>query len=331
MPIDIFFLPEVSKAEKQSVLNFVSLWQSKEKYVTLSTSGSTGLPKTINVLKKAMVASAEVTGQFFNFNSDFTLLLNLSSTYIAGMMQIVRALECGAKLVVAPVCSNPLMYINQQIDFAAFVPLQVSAILEDKITRKNYQQIRHVIIGGAPINSDLFNNISSLSNNSYATFGMTETVSHIALKKIERLNDLYRALPNISFKTAEDDCLVIHAPSILEQPIVTTDVVELIDEHSFKWLGRADFVINSGGVKILPEVVENKIAPFISSNFYITGETDELLGKKVVLFIEGSSYTKKKLELLEINMRRVLEKFEVPKAIYFKKAFERTGSGKLKR
>lgn len=331
MLTDIIFLPEVPETQKQAVLDFVSLWQSDEKHITVYTSGSTGLPKSINVLKKVMVASANTTNQFFNFNSDFTILLNLSATYIAGMMQIVRAIECELKLVVAPVCSNPLSFVHQPIDFAAFVPLQVSSILSDKNARVKYEQIKNVIIGGAPINDQLFNDISILSNHSYATFGMTETVSHIALKKIEKYNDYYIALPNVSFDKTEQDCLVINAPSISDTTIITTDRVDLKDKNSFKWLGRADFVINSGGIKIQPEEVERKIAKFISSAFYISKERDEFLGDKVVLIIEGQPYSNEKTEGLKAKLLSELSKFEVPKVIGFKREFQRTHTGKIKR
>jgi O-succinylbenzoic acid--CoA ligase len=325
----IIFSSAVSSAEKKAVTDFVDEWKSEEATISIFTSGSTGPPKKVQIEKSAMVASAIATGTFFKFEKKQKILLCLSANYIAGMMQIVRAIVFEMSLYVVPVSSNPLREFNEEIDFAAFVPLQVKAILADVRTKERYENIKHVIIGGAPISTDLFADICHLKNMSFATFGMTETVSHIALKYISRENDFYQALPDISFGQSNNDTLIIYAKRITKDPIFTNDVVALKNSSSFQWLGRADFVINSGGVKLHPEVIESKLATAIKEPFYITKMQDATLGEKVILVIESEPYLPIKRQKIEDMMREILLNYEMPKSIVFQNEFQRSNSGKI--
>ena len=189
---DITFLDDVTEATRQKVLKFVKDWNSNDKWINVRTSGSTGKPKTITLLKQQMKASAQATVSFFNLKAEQTILLALSTDYIAGKMMLIRALEHQLKIIVAPINVNPLdMELEQAIHFSAFVPLQVQTILTNKRSRTNYESISNVIIGGAVINDSLESDLHTLANNNYATFGMTETISHIALRNITKKEKHY--------------------------------------------------------------------------------------------------------------------------------------------
>lgn len=324
---DITFLDDVAAATRQMVLKFVKDWNSKDEWINITTSGSTGKPKAIKLEKSKMKASALATVNYFGLKPNQMLLLALPVNYIAGKMMLIRALEHGLKIIVSPINNNPLnKKIPFKIDFAAFVPLQVQSILNDEKSRKIYASINNVIIGGSVINQQLEQDIQSLSNNNYATFGMTETISHIALRNISKKEQFYTALPNVFFSESINNCLIINAPYVCDKKIITTDSIELLSDKQFIWKGRADFVINSGGIKLHPEEIEKKILPHLPTNrFYVIGIDDEKLGKKLVLKIEGDSTIKLS------DLTDVLSRFELPKQIIFLDKFEQTETGKIKR
>lgn len=327
---DILFLEGVKYSTRQNVLNFVKTWNSKDDYITVSTSGSTGLPKKIKILKSRMRASAHATVKFFDLRAGQTILMALSADYIAGKMLIIRAIENNLKLIIAPLTSNPLnIELNHKIHFSAFVPLQVQTILEHKTSKLNYELIDQVIIGGGEINQLLEKKISELKNSNFATFGMTETISHIALRNITKQENHYTALPNVDFKVNSNDCLIINAPLInSEVDLQTNDIVELLNNKQFIWKGRADFIINSGGIKLNPEVLERKIESLIPNNrFYFKGEKDNLLGEKLILKIEHSSPIN--LQDLEKLLKQKLSKIELPKSIVLVNKFSETKTGKI--
>ncbi|MFK8038452.1 MAG: AMP-binding protein [Crocinitomicaceae bacterium] len=330
MSIKIIFLESVPEIERKAVDSFLKLWNSDAKTITISTSGSTGIPKKIRLTKLAMVQSAKATGHFFNFKPNQKNLLAVSAVYIAGMMQIVRSIVFDLTLYVAPLNSNPLKELKlPKLDFAAFVPLQVEAILKNNSSKLSYEGISNVIIGGAPIHSELNSKIESLSNHSFATFGMTETISHIALREIKNGNDVYQAMPNVSFSNNDEDCLQINAFRISDHLIVTNDRVEILNDHAFKWIGRSDFTINSGGIKIQPELVEKKLNEILTNPYYISGLPDTKLGDKVVLYIESEEYNTEKLKQLTRAMENELDIYEIPKTVIFKSRFNRTSTGKI--
>ena len=232
---------------------------------------------------------------------------------------VVRALELGLDLKVVEPSSNPLNGIKEIIDFSAMVPFQ----LENSLNQLN--KIKTLIIGGGQVSPKLVEKLQIESTQVYETYGMTETLTHVAIKPLNgpNISDLFRALDGIHFEKDDRGCLAIHASALNPVPIVTNDLVELIDENSFRWLGRFDNVINSGGVKIIPELVEAKLLSIIPNNrFFINGESDESLGEKVVLVVEGN--------VIEISFDS-LEKFEKPKEIYFISEFLETESGKIRR
>jgi len=327
---DILFLDGVKQFTRQNVLNFVKTWYSKDDYIIVNTSGSTGTPKSIKILKSRMRASAKATINFFDLKPKQNILMTLSAEYIAGKMLIVRAIENNMTLIVAPLCTNPLLIsLNHKIHFSAFVPMQVQTIIANRISKENYELIDTVIIGGGEINQALEKNLITLKNSNFATFGMTETISHIALRNISNGDKHYTALPNVSFKTNQKNCLLITAPSIYPVPdLETTDVVQLLNSKQFIWKGRSNFIINSGGIKIHPELLEKKIEHLLPNNrYYFSSLKDNLLGEKLILKIESNSPFN--IQELKTKLNLLLVKFEHPKSIIIINNFEETKTGKV--
>lgn len=326
----IKFLDGVKQSTRQNVLNFVKCWNSKDDYIIVNTSGSTGKPKQIKLKKSQMRASAHATIQFFNLKPGQTILMALSAEYIAGKMLIIRAIESNMDLLIAPLSTNPLLInLNTKVHFSAFVPLQVQTILEHPKSRANYELIDQVIIGGGVINQNLERTLKTLKNSNFATFGMTETISHIALRNITNGEQHYTALPQVSFSINSEHCLLINAPLISStKNLETTDIVDLINETQFIWKGRADFVINSGGLKLHPELLEKKIEHLLPKNrFYFSSEVDTYLGQKLILKIEGDSSFN--ILELEYKLTQIMPKLEQPKAIHLITLFKETQTGKI--
>lgn len=276
-----------NSAETQSDYSkFLDEWNNSVSFVAQQTSGSTGKPKIIRLEKSKMRASAKMTGNFLHLATKKNALLCISPKYIGGKMMIVRALEYDLDLVIGPVTANPLKELTEKIDFAAMVPLQLQTVLEE--SPEKLALIDTIIVGGAPVSAELKAKIPNGKTAIYSTFGMTETVSHIALCPLHEKSETYSAIGDASFSLTPDDRLIIHAPELEIDALVTNDIVHLNNNHSFQWLGRADFVINSGGVKIHPEKVEEALRPFIDTDFIVTGLPDKKLGEKLLLIAEKS-------------------------------------------
>lgn len=289
----------------------------------VQTSGSTGIPKKILISKKAMLNSAQATGEFFNLPAKTKALHCLSSDFIAGKMMWVRALYLGWHLKVVPPQSNPLRDSISVFDFAAMVPLQAQKSLSE------LHRIDKLIIGGGSISYTLEKELLKLKTSVFQTYGMTETLTHIAVKKLtNKATNLYKSLPNVKLSLDARGCLIIDAANISDNTIITNDLVNFHSSTQFEWLGRIDHVINSGGIKLFPEQIEKKLAPYIHKPFIITSVPDILLGEKVILLIESSS---KDLNLQESFIFKTLNKFEIPKEIFFLEAFKYTSNSKIRR
>lgn len=317
---------------------FLLDWISKGPTLEVGTSGSTGTPKTI-VLKKAhMVQSAMATGQYFNLEPGDAALLCLPCSGIAGKMMLVRAMVLGLELDYVQPSSEPLTNLNKTYEFSAMVPLQAEKSLGQLC------QINKLLIGGAPVTFDLRQKLKLVSSDIFETYGMTETITHIAVKKIanehvkssvtqpndQAAETYFEILPNITVTLDDRSCLVIHAPSISDQKVITNDRVELIDASKFRWLGRYDSIINSGGVKLFPEQIEEKLSQIIASRFFVAGAPDNKLGEKLILLVEGKEPSKPDLST-KIRALEGLGKYEKPKEIHFIESFAETVSGKIDR
>ena len=309
---------------KKAVEDFIDEWNNTELYITTRTSGSTGKPKEIRILKSRMEKSAHMTGEFLQLKKNKKAVLCLSPSTIGGKMMIVRAIVLNLELIVIPVDGNPLAHIQADIDFIAMAPLQLYNSLTH--TTDKLKKIPHVIIGGGVISAHVEKKLKNECITIFHTYGMTETISHVAMRKVGLASCPYFTAIGENYFSLHNNLLVIHSPLLDSDSIITNDIVELIDTKNFIFKGRIDFVINSGGIKIHPEAVEQKLESFIQIDFFITGLKDEHLGEKVVLFIESSPYELDKKDLLNY-----VSKYECPKEIYFLKEFVRTESGKINR
>jgi O-succinylbenzoic acid--CoA ligase len=308
------YIKEGDEYEQQLGL-FLLHWFDDSPTIELTTSGTTGLPKKIILPKQALVESAKATGDFFQLDANTKALLCLSTQFIAGKMMVVRALQLGWHLDAVMPSSFPLQKVDKHYDFVAMVPLQVA----NSLAKLN--QIKLVLIGGAPLSTALRDQLIKLGTRAYESYGMTETVTHIAVKPIRE--PYFTALPGVHFSVDNQQCLCISATRITAEPVLTKDVVDLINPTQFAFVGRLDNAINSGGVKLFPELIESKLAQGIPHRFFILGQPDETWGEKVVLVIEAEPYA------LPTTLFDALNKFEKPKEIVFQTPFLETVSGKI--
>lgn len=319
---------------KKDLGAFILAWLSPEDEIVVHTSGSTGIPKPIRHSKQAMVASALATGEFLGLKAGNSALLCLSAKNIAGMMMVVRAMVLKLNLILTPPDGHPLSHIGGKAipDFTAMVPAQVYNSITRTANLKILKQISKLIVGGGEINPALEKQLIALPNSIYASYGMTETITHIALRNVNGANrsDFFRALPGVKLETDERSCLVITVPRIRTEPIATNDLVELKTNNQFRWLGRYDNIINRGGQKIIPEKVERRISALISMRFFIAGYNDEKFGQVPVLILESE-------EITELNKRTLLNQLklalgrEAPTKIFTVAHFSETESGKVDR
>ncbi len=304
--------------------DFLLNWIDKEPTIQVKTSGSTGMPKMIVLEKQHMVNSALATGRFFKLEAGNSALSCLSGAYIAGKMMLVRAMILGLELDWVEPTATPLLGSDKTYDFCAMVPLQ----LENSLGHIN--RIKTLIVGGVPLSRNLKGKTQNVNTEIYETYGMTESISHIALRKVNHGSiDYFKTLTNINVEEDERNCLVIKAPDLNTSPIITNDIVNLISDTAFEWLGRYDNVINSGGVKLIPEQIELKLASILKSRYFVAGIPDEKLGQKLILLIEENNKNNKLLE--KVKSLETLEKYEIPKEILFVKNFVETENGKISR
>jgi O-succinylbenzoic acid--CoA ligase len=307
------------------VKQFITNWFDEKDFTVTKTSGSTGIPKEIKLKKEYLRASARMTGNYFQFKETDTLLLSLPIFGIGGKMIIIRAIEFNCNLIVVSPQYNPLKDLkNRKIKIISLVPYQVNKIIEEDINA--FSNIQNVLVGGAPVGNTLINKLKFLKTNFFETFGMTETYSHIALKNL-KVNSLFKLYDNIRIDT-QNDCLLINAPHLGVQNLLTNDLVHKIDETHFEWIGRKDFIINSGGIKIQPEQIENKLEKIILTPYFISKELDDNFGEIVILIIEGTNINEQAIRKIILKK---LPAFEMPKKIYFLKEFVYTNTHKINR
>lgn len=320
--------PQWEQEHYQVILDYFS----DKNYIETSTSGSTGEPEMIHLLKSNIENSARLTATYFKIRTGGKVLLCLPSKYIAGKMMIIRSLVCGWNLQWIEPSSNPLHNLDSEFDFAAFTPMQIATILQDNDGEK-LKHIKTIIVGGGNVSKDLEEKLSGFSNSIYLTYGMTETISHVAERRLSGKNppNFFQALPGVSFSIDERECLIIKAVHLDNQEFHTNDVVMLTSPMTFRFLGRIDNVINSGGIKVFPEKIERKISHLLTRNFFITKDVDDTLGEKMVMYIEGEPYTESELLQLSSAMKMFLHTYEVPKEFRFILEFDYTETNKIKR
>lgn len=316
--------PNVSDATgyAQDIRDFLEQWHDDNEFIEQATSGSTGAPKTIRIKKEQMLASAKATISHFNIPAEAHCVSLLPAKYIGGKMMLVRAIVGKWKLDVFDPKLNALENIQKNYHFASMIPAQLAEGLE------HADQIDTMLLGGAPVSESLENKVKQLRSKVYLGFGMTETVSHVATRKVG-FDELYSAVEPNRFWMTSDDCLIVKAPHLGIENLETNDIIELEDTKHFKWLGRKDKVINSGGKKLIIEVLEKQLKGLLDLPYYIAKKNDDTFGEIPVLHLESSPLDQRTETLLLSEILHEMDKHAAPKTIVYHKAFNYTPNGKL--
>lgn len=322
------FGPYLENPFQKDILAFASKLVTDTPDVTVWTSGSTGAPKGLTFPKSAVWRSAEATNAFFGLNAESRALLSLPMEYIAGKMMVARALAGGYELISVAPCTNPLTEISREmvIDFAPFTPHQATVMARENPER--LASIGKILLGGSAVGDELRQRLCGIGCEAYIGFGMAETLSHFALARIsESGGPIYHPLKGVRIETDDKNRLVVHRPGILDGALTTNDIIEKV-QGGFRWLGRADNAIITGGVNVFPEQIEQKLAPQIRGGFFVSGLPHETLGREVVLFVEGVEG----VDTIDIDYASAgLGKFEIPRRVVFIERFLYTESGKIRR
>jgi O-succinylbenzoic acid--CoA ligase len=322
LPSLLLELPPAESEFEQLVFDFCQLWRSGAKSFLFYSSGSTGDPKPIHLSREQLYSSAIMTGEWLKLKKGDVALLSLSPSYIAGAMVLVRALVHDLSLILVEPCQNPFLHIPPTpIHLASFVPTQWSTILDSDVDLNLYfKKAKGILLGGASVPDYLRRDFGLPV---YETYGMTETVSHIAFRTWNQSE--FQILPGVQIAQNEENCLLICAPMTENRWIETRDVVEIVESGRFKLTGRLDRIINSGGIKIQPEKIEEVYRTVIDAPLFVAGIPDEFWGQKVVLFVEASQMPLYDEKVVQER----LNSYEVPKQVVCLPAFIKTPSAKI--
>ncbi len=282
-------LPVASRNFRKELFDFLSEWFDARDTLSVHSSGSTGTPKELWVKKERMAASARLTCSFLGLRSGDTALLCMPLKYIAGKMMVVRAWTADLNLLPVTPSGHPLKGLVEAPVFAAMIPMQVCQSLQVPEEKALLQQIKHLLIGGGPINRHLEEQLKGFPHAVWSTYGMTETLSHIALRRLNgpEASEQYTPFDEVHVRLSCQGTLIIHAPHICPEEIITNDVAEINNQNQFRILGRRDNIINSGGIKIQIEQVEEVLKIHLIQPFIVTSAPDKLFGEIVVLLVEG--------------------------------------------
>ncbi len=306
---------------------FLEEWNSASPYVHVKTSGSTGVPKPMLVEKERMRHSARITCDFLGLQPGDKALLCMSVDYIAGKMMVVRAQERQLRLLTVTPSGHPLANLpsfDGPLHFCAMVPMQVYNSLQVPAECERLRQIHHLIIGGGAVDESLSKALSDFPYAVWSTYGMTETLSHIALRRLNgpEASDYYTAFDSVSVSLSEEGCLVIDAPLVSSERLVTNDIAELAGDGRFRILGRKDNVICSGGIKIQAEELERHLRPHLHAPYLVSRRQDAKFGEIVVLLTEGD------LDEARRVCEHLLPKYHQPRAYVHVDLIPLTETGK---
>ena len=307
------------------LFRFLNDWFDPSGEMIVHSSGSTGKPKPMVVKKEFMMQSACITCDYFGLKPKDKILLCMSLNFIAGKMMVVRALVAGLDLYPIEPSGNPLKDTEVAFRFASMVPLQIFNSLQNPVETERLRKIEVLLIGGGSINPMLENALKEFPNAVYASYGMAETLSHIALRRVNGLNASlnFTPLPSVHLFLSEENALIIDAPWACENRLFTNDVAVINTDGSFRILGRKDNVIVTGGLKVQAEALEATLSPYIHVPFAITSLPDLKFGEIIVLVVEQP--------IDESSLAALLPSFQVPKKISVVKTIPRTESGKIDR
>jgi len=297
---------------QQSVAGFIHEWQSGRQQFEVQTSGSTGPPKTIVLEREQLEASARRTLNYFGLQPGDTTLLGISPTTIGGKMMIVRSIIGQLCLLVASPSSDPLQVLEPEetLDFCPMVPLQAQFLLKNR--PEDFKRIRTILFGGAPLSASTEEQLIRFHEQCFLGFGMTETVSHVAIRKLGE--DAYTALSGVSFAVSGHNLVITDTALKIDQ-LQTNDQVNLLDETHFIWLGRTDFVINSGGVKLYPEQIERLLSTIINVPFFIASEPDDTFGEKCIIVVDETTEIPP-LDEIQRYCKKYLGAYTAPRKCY---------------
>ena len=297
--------------------NFLTSWFDENDFILVKTSGSTGTPKEIKLKKIDLISSSKLTADYFNLKPGDKVINCLPVEYIAGKMMLVRSLVLGLDLYLFPVNSSPIKQIQKNYDLIAFTPMQ----LENSILF--IDRIKNVLVGGSAVNENLKQKILNINTNVYETYGMTETITHVAVRNLSMGEKEFTTLPGIEIGK-RDNCLFIKPNHLTIEMVQTNDIVEFTNKNQFLLIGRRDFIINSGGVKLNPEFIEKKLAKYISADFVISSIDNSKFGEVVALVFKKN---------IPDNYNKAfthLSKYEIPKEVLVIENFPEN-NGKINR
>lgn len=322
-------------------LEFCRDWLNGVQEFPIQTSGSTGTPKMITLTRRQLEISARRTVQLLRLKAGDQMLVCLNTEYIAGMMMLVRGILGEMQMTIVDPISNPLQLVPEELkmDFTSFVPMQLQTILQDTPdAAERLDQMKAILVGGAPVSFALQRDLQLLQVPVYHTYGMTETASHIALRLLNGPSpaEYYEVIEGVTIGQDSRGCLTIKADITLNETLVTNDIVEILTPTRFRWIGRADNTINTGGVKVQTEVVEVAVSEALADmenapRYFVASQPDELLGEKVILVLEGQKLSEEAEQQMQVKLRSLLRRFEMPKDIYYSPAFAETPTGKVSR
>ncbi|MCO5212102.1 MAG: AMP-binding protein [Caldilinea sp.] len=348
-------------ANARAALDFTQAWLRGDASFAVRTSGSTGDPKPIHLTRQQMEASARATGAALGLASGQVALVALPAHYIAGRMMLVRGCVLDLEMLLVEPAGDPFADLAEgaHIDFAAFVPLQLQALLdvalvassdscfpEDTARAFRYRRLldgmRAILVGGGPVGATLETQIAQLVAPVYHTYGMTETATHVALRRMNGpdATGRFAPLPGVAIGADARGCLHVTGPMTGGAMIQTNDLVEIHRDGSFAWLGRWDNVINSGGVKVQVEQVEAAAAQVAADQpelglarrrFFVAGLPDERLGQEVVMLVEGPPLDDDQQSQLLWALGQELPRYHAPRRLLYLPAFADTTTGKIDR
>lgn len=332
---------DTSLPHEKEVLAFCRAWFQGQEHFIVHTSGSTGTPKSITLNRRQMETSAQQTLAALRLPAGASALLCMNPAYIGGKMMLVRAMEGRMQLQVVEASADPLAQLRPEstFHFTALVPLQLEAVLQNSHSRALLKKAQAVLVGGAAVSQQLRQALHPFSATAfYSTYGMTETVSHIALQRLNgsEAQEVFQAFPDITLGQDARGCLTIQGAVTASQSVVTNDVVALIDSHRFRWLGRADNIINSGGIKIQLEKTERLAEKLLleighQRNLFAWGLAHSQLGQQLVLLVEGPPLPEETEASWKQQFRQQLDKYAQPKQIFYVPQFKLTPSGKIQK
>jgi O-succinylbenzoic acid--CoA ligase len=308
--------------------DFLSSWSDQSSEFEIKTSGSTGPPKSISLTRSALRYSAEQTAIALKLDPDTRILCCIDTNRIGGFMMWVRAAHLGLAIETIEPVADPMEMLPEDHDFTfvSLVPYQLYQILKNNESIEKLNRFKTVLLGGAPLSENVHIELSSMQPRFHQSYGMTETCSHVAIREVSDENEGYSAIGDVELKQDDDGCLIVSGTVTNSKELNTGDIVEIDAENRIHWKGRRDNVINSGGVKIIPEEIELELRvgndELVLRNYFVTSLPDSILGEKLVLVVEGAK--------MDIPMAH-LSKYNKPKEVYFLDNFVFTANSKLDR